>query len=56
MKNQLQTSKETEDFLKKSNMELDVHYFIKTTPEAVQLYNQLVKQKKRVGALMHSTC
>jgi len=56
MENQLKTPKETEEFLRKNHMKLNVDYFIKTTPEACELYNQFVKDKKPVGALIHSTC
>ncbi|CAF0726329.1 unnamed protein product [Adineta steineri] len=56
MKNQLQIAEETEDFLKEKGMMLDVNYFIETTPEAQKRYNELAKNKKRVGALIHSTC
>ncbi|CAF1527927.1 unnamed protein product [Rotaria magnacalcarata] len=57
MKNKLETPKETEDFLEKQKANLDINdYFIKTTLEAHKLYNQLVLEKKPVGALIHSTC
>ncbi|CAF0781719.1 unnamed protein product [Rotaria sp. Silwood1] len=56
MRNQLETSKETKDFLEEKNMKLDVDYFIETTPEACKRYNQLVEENKPVGALLHSTC
>lgn len=56
MENKLQTAKETTDFLEERGMKLGINYFIETTPEARQLYNQLVQEKKPVGALIHSTC
>lgn len=42
----------TINFLKSKNKE----YFFKETREAVALYNELVSQGKKVGALIHSTC
>ncbi len=56
MDNQLKTPKETEDFLKENNMELNVHYFIETTLRACEIYNEFVEKKEPVGALIHSTC
>ncbi len=52
MDKMLHTSNETHQLLK----EKDKQYFILQTEEAVKLYNQYVKEKKRVGALIHSTC
>ncbi len=56
MKDRLKTPKETEDFLKDKLMELNVDYFIETTPKACELYNKFVEEHKPVGALIHSTC
>lgn len=43
---------ETEALLR----ERDIPYHIKTTKNAVQLFNELAEQGKRVGGLFHSTC
>lgn len=56
MKNQLQVPKETEDFLEDKKKELNIYYYIETTTKACAIYNQLAKENKPVGALMHSTC
>jgi len=56
MEDKLETPKETEDFLIDNGMTLGVDYFIKTTPQACELYNQFVEENKPVGALIHSTC
>ena len=56
MENQLKIAKETEDFLREKGMQLNTDYFIKTTPDAHQCYNELAQENKLVGALIHSTC
>ncbi|CAF0726112.1 unnamed protein product [Adineta ricciae] len=56
MENQLKIAKETEDFLREKGMQLNTDYFVKTTLDAHQCYNELAKDNKLVGALMHSTC
>lgn len=56
MENRLEIAKETQDLLEERGMKAGVNYFIETTPEAKRLYNQLVGEKKPVGALIHSTC
>jgi len=56
MHDKLQTSKETVDLLEEKNMKNDQDYFILSTKKAVELYNEFVEKKKRVGALIHSTC
>jgi len=56
MKNQLKTPETTEEFLKEKKMILNEHYFIETTLDAYKLYNKFANDKKRVGALIHSTC
>ena len=56
MNNQLETPKETENFLIDKGMTLGVDYFIETTPKACELYNQFAEDNKPVGALIHSTC
>ncbi|UJR33665.1 hypothetical protein I4U23_021098 [Adineta vaga] len=56
MKNQLKIATETEDLLKEKGMQLNVDYFIETTQDAHQRYNQLAEENKPVGALIHSTC
>jgi hypothetical protein len=48
----LQTMSETEEYLKQKGKE----YHLLLSEEAAELYNDLVGQKKRVGALIHSTC
>jgi hypothetical protein len=48
----LQTSPETEEFLKKRG----TPFYIEQTEAAVDRYNSLVEQGKRVGGLFHSTC
>ena len=56
MEDRLRTPQETEDYLTSIGMKRDVDYFIATTPEARELYNDFVEKKDPVGALMHSTC
>jgi hypothetical protein len=36
--------------------ERKVSVYVKQTEEAVRLYNELSKENKKVGALVHSTC
>lgn len=48
----LQTKEDTIDFLKSKGKE----YHLLPTKEAMTLYNELVAQGKKVGALIHSTC
>jgi hypothetical protein len=43
---------ETEEVLRKQG----VPYHIEKTKKAVQLFNELTKQGKRVGGVFHSTC
>ena len=45
-------STETEEELRKQG----VSYHIENTKKAVQLFNELSKQGKRVGGVFHSTC
>ena len=52
----LQVAPETLNFLEQCQNENIIQYYIRPTPEAVELYNELVEKKKRVGALIHSTC
>ena len=56
MENQLKIAKETEEFLREKGMQLNIDYFIKTTLDAHQCYNELAQNNKLVGALIHSTC
>ena len=56
MHDKLQTSKETVGLLEEKKMKNNLDYFILSTQDAVERYNQYVKDKKRVGALIHSTC
>jgi hypothetical protein len=56
MDNQLHTPNETHQLLVGEKMKKDEHYFVLQTEEAIKLYNKYVKEKKRVGALIHSTC
>ena len=56
MHDKLQTSKETVDLLEEKKMKNDQDYFILSTKDAVERYNQYAKEKRRVGALIHSTC
>ena len=55
-RNQLQVAPETEAFLDQLREQKKIQYYVKTTGEAVDLYNELAKDNKRVGALIHSTC
>jgi hypothetical protein len=48
----LQTDSRCIDFLKSHSIE----HFIEESTMAVQIYNRLVYEGKRVGALIHSTC
>jgi hypothetical protein len=48
----LGTCPETEDLLRDRGIE----YYIEETKKAVDLYNSLVEQGKRVGGIFHSTC
>ena len=48
----LGVSPETESFLR----EQGVSYHIEKTKKAVTLFNDLVRQGKRVGGVFHSTC
>lgn len=48
----LETKPETINFLKSKNKE----YYILQSQEAVKLYNKLVKEGKKVGIVLHSTC
>lgn len=48
----LQTCPETIEFLNK----LSIPLAIEETTHAVAIYNQLLSEGKRVGALIHSTC
>lgn len=48
----LEIQNETLDLLKEEGV--TVH--IEETEQAVTIYNNLVKEKKRVGALIHTTC
>lgn len=56
MENKLKTPETTVEFLEAKKMILNEHYFIETTLDAYKLYNQFANDKKRVGALIHSTC
>ncbi len=56
MENKLETPETTVEFLEAKKMILNEHYFIETTLDAYKLYNQFANDKKRVGALIHSTC
>lgn len=48
----LHTSPETETLLQSRSMT----YHIEETGRAVELYNELAQQGKRVGGIFHSTC
>jgi len=48
----LQIMPETIDYIKKAGKELH----IARTPQAINIYHDLVQQGKNVGALFHSTC
>ncbi len=48
----LKIKPETIEYLKKQNKEIH----IARTPQAIELYNKLSTENKRVGALLHSTC
>jgi len=48
----LQVTPEVLTYLEEQSKE----YFVKPTPEAIKLYNDLVKDGKKVCALLHSTC
>ena len=52
MLRRLQTCQETLDLLESQG--ISVH--IAETNEAVEIYNELVRRKKAVGGLFHSTC
>ncbi|CAF0972383.1 unnamed protein product [Didymodactylos carnosus] len=57
MKNQLEISKEVREHLENVKGSSSIkEYYIKTTEEAVEIYNKLANGNKRVGALIHSTC
>ena len=56
MKEMLHTSDETLQLLKNKHMEYNKDYFILQSEKAMELYNEHVKRRKRVGALIHSTC
>ena len=43
---------ETEDLLKSQQ----IVYYLKETKEAVELFNRLSQEGKRVGGIFHSTC
>ena len=48
----LRTCKETEELLKSRN----IKYHIEETSKAVELFNKLTNEGKRVGGVFHSTC
>jgi hypothetical protein len=48
----LNTCQETEEFLQQRNIE----YYIEETKQAVDLYNKLVNEGRKVGGVFHSTC
>ena len=48
----LHTCPETEQLLRSKGIE----YHIEETSRAVELFNQLTRQGKRVGGIFHSTC
>jgi hypothetical protein len=52
MEHKLHTCPETEQLLK----EKGIAYYIEETGKAVELYNRLAQQGKRVGGIFHSTC
>ena len=52
MKRLLRTSPETEKLLDSRGIE----YHVEETKRAVELFNQLTEQGKRVGGVFHSTC
>jgi hypothetical protein len=52
----LKTSDESRKYLEENQMKIDENYFILQSNKAVELYNDFVKKKERVGALIHSTC
>jgi hypothetical protein len=56
MENKLKTPDETKNYLDGRKMKLNESYFIEQTENAVKIYNEFVKDKKAVGALIHSTC
>ena len=45
-------SRESVDYLKNR----DVEYYFEQTKAAVELYNRLAKEGRKVGGLFHSTC
>ncbi len=52
MKGVLKVHPDTLPYLKECKKE----YHVLLSPQAVKLYNQLVKEGKKVGILIHSTC
>ena len=54
--NRLEVAEETQKFLRERQAESPIEIHIETTAKAVELYNALAKENKRVGALIHSTC
>ncbi|CAF0903969.1 unnamed protein product [Didymodactylos carnosus] len=56
MEEQLQISEGVYDYFRTNGMKLNEHYYIEQTEKAVEIYNQLSKRQRRVGALIHSTC
>ena len=56
IQNMLYTKDETRQELERRGMRQGQEYFILQSEEAVQLYNEYVAQRKRVCAVIHSTC
>lgn len=52
MRRRLRAAPETEDLLRSSGIE----YYVTETRRAVELFNELSAQGKRVGGVFHSTC
>ena len=56
IRNQLQVARETEELLSEQKKNGQLEFHIQTSVDAVEHYNQLARNKKAVGALIHSTC
>ena len=52
MNRRLQTLGRTEKLLQSQEIE----YYIEQTPRAVEMFNELMRQGKKVGGIFHSTC